>query len=124
MSAPTPLPGKIVWQDLTLPNAEEIQKFYSAVIGWKARAEESCDGDFNMLTPDGNPAAGICYARGVNANLPPQWLIYISVADVTASANCCVQLGGKIIHGPRKLGEKDFCVIQDPAGAVAGLITA
>ena len=31
--------------------------------------------DFNMLRPgSGKPVAGICHARGPNANLPAQWL--------------------------------------------------
>jgi len=115
-------PGTIVWRDLTVPDADSTQKFYSEVVGWRGRAEADCDGDFNMLTPSGQTAAGICYARGINANLPPQWLIYIAVADVEKSAARCLELGGKIIHGPRKLGAKNFCVIQDPAGAVAALI--
>jgi predicted enzyme related to lactoylglutathione lyase len=124
MSESKPQVGSVVWRDLTVKDADAVQNFYSEVVGWKGRAEADCDGDFNMLTPNGDVAAGICYARGVNANLPPQWLIYISVEDVKKSAGRCVELGGKIIHGPRKLGKKDFCVIQDPAGAVAGLITA
>ncbi|MFB3107254.1 MAG: hypothetical protein ACE1ZA_20350, partial [Pseudomonadales bacterium] len=38
--------------------------------------------------------AGICHARGSNANLPPQWLIYINVADVDKSVQRCVEMGG------------------------------
>jgi hypothetical protein len=79
--------------------------------------------DFSMMTPlSGKTVAGICYAQGVNADLPPQWLIYITVEDVDQSVARCIELGGKVITGPRELGEQGrFCVIQDPAGAVAAL---
>ena len=80
--------------------------------------------DFNMNLPaSGETVAGICHARGPNVKLPPQWLIYITVADVDESAKRCVEFGGKIIDGPRLMGEYRFCVIQDPAGAVAALVS-
>ncbi|MEP7292297.1 MAG: hypothetical protein ABI835_10960, partial [Chloroflexota bacterium] len=51
----------------------------------------------------------------------PQWLIYITVADLDASIAACQQNGGSVIHGPRDVGGNRFCVIRDPVGAVAGL---
>ena len=79
--------------------------------------------DFSMVPPGTKaPVAGVCHARGPNANLPAQWLIYVSVPNLDASVKRCLELGGKIVDGPRAMGEKKFCVIQDPAGAVAGLI--
>ena len=71
----------------------------------------------------GSPTAGVCHARGVNADLPAQWLVYITVADIEASLAKCVELGGKAIREVRDLGEHGrYCVIQDPAGAVAALV--
>ena len=79
--------------------------------------------DYVMLTPEGQAGvAGVCHARGVNANLPPQWLIYINVEDLEASIASVQALGGEIVDGPRQLGEGRLCVIRDPAGAVCGLI--
>ena len=31
-----PTVGSIVWQDLTVKNAEKIQTFYGDVVGWQA----------------------------------------------------------------------------------------
>ena len=57
-----------------------------------------------------------------HADLPPQWLIYITVANVEKSAEQCVALGGKVLAGPRPMGDHGrVAVIQDPAGAVAAL---
>jgi predicted enzyme related to lactoylglutathione lyase len=41
--------------------------------------------DYTMLGDDGNPAAGICHARGVNVGLPPAWMIYLPVGDLAES---------------------------------------
>ncbi|MGB5256166.1 MAG: VOC family protein, partial [Woeseiaceae bacterium] len=64
---------------------------------------------------------GICHARGSNAELKGGWLIYITVADVQASAAACAANGGKVIVAPRGLAGGQFCVIEDPSGATAAL---
>ncbi|MCB9451259.1 MAG: VOC family protein [Anaerolineaceae bacterium] len=118
-----PMIGRIMWTDLTVPNADAIRDFYQAVVGWEASGVpiDAEYEDYNMLPPGGEPAAGICHARGVNANIPPQWLIYITVADIDQSIAACTRLGGKVIVPLREQGGSRFCVIQDPAGAVAAL---
>jgi predicted enzyme related to lactoylglutathione lyase len=118
--------GTITWTDLTVANAEAVRDFYSAVVGWKSSPVDMGGyNDYNMNTPEsGKTAAGICHTRGVNAELPPQWLVYITVEDVDKSAARCVELGGKVIAGPKGMGGHGrYCVIQDPAGAVAALFT-
>jgi len=116
--------GSITWRDLTVKEAEQVRDFYSKVVGWKTSPVdmEGYD-DFNMNLPgSGETVAGICHARGPNAKLPAKWLIYITVADVDVSAKRCVELGGKIIDGPKAMGDLQFCVIEDPVGAVAALV--
>lgn len=116
--------GSITWTDLTVPDAEAVKGFYSEVAGWRFEAVAMGGySDFNMLAPDsGRCVAGICHARGGNADIPAQWLVYITVADVEASAARCRELGGAVLVGPKGLGGMGrFCVIRDPAGAVAAL---
>ena len=69
--------GSIIWNDLTVKNAEEISKFYSEVIGWKTEpVSMGSYNDYNMLRPEDDvTGAGICHAHGVNENLPAQWLM-------------------------------------------------
>ena len=121
----SPKVGEIIWRDLTVQNAESVQNFYSEVVGWTATPHEMGEyQDFDLRPLDGEEVvAGICHARGENASLPAQWLIYIWVADVRASAERCLALGGRVLDGPRLMGDQLFCVIQDPAGAVAALMS-
>ena len=76
-----------------------------------------------MLSPGSEDAsAGICFRRGMNADLPPFWLVYITVADLEGSISRCKELGGRLVSGPKGDTETGrYCVIQDPAGAVAAL---
>lgn len=123
MAEGPPPPGSIVWRDLTVSNAEEVRDFYTAVTGWTASDHPMGDYvDYDITRSDGEVIAGICHQRGENADIPPQWLMYVQVEDVAASAKRCAENGGKVVAGPRKMGAHTFCVIQDPAGAVLGLI--
>ena len=83
--------GSIVWQDLTVPDASGLRDFYQAVVGWEAREHDMGDyADYEILPAGGEEAvAGICHARGDNAALPAQWLLYVAVEDVAACAERC-----------------------------------
>jgi hypothetical protein len=115
--------GTIIWQDLTVRYADELKDFYSQVIGWHAEPVNMGDfSDYEMISPtSGEPVAGICHAAGVNADLPPQWLIYFSVENVNESIARVIELGGEVLVGPKPLGDEMFCVIRDPAGAICAL---
>jgi hypothetical protein len=118
------LPGQIGWVDLTVTDAEGIRDFYQQVTGWTPSPVQMGDyQDFCMVAPrNGQMVAGICHARGENAELPPVWMMYIVVADLEESMRICVERGGKIRIPPRGMGGQDrYCVIEDPAGAVAAL---
>jgi predicted enzyme related to lactoylglutathione lyase len=118
-----PKPGTVCWRDLTVDNAEEIRDFYKGIVGWEHRGEDMGGyEDFHMLRPGTDEStAGICHARGSNADLPPQWLIYITVEDVKHSAARCEELGGQVLVAPRSMGGAMYSVIRDPAGAVCAL---
>ena len=115
--------GTIGWQDLTVPDAPAVRDFYKAVVGWESRGEDMGGyEDYHMIAPaTGASVAGICHARGVNADVPPQWLVYIVVEDVERSCATCSEMGGNVIAGPRNMGGGRFAVIRDPAGAMCAL---
>jgi predicted enzyme related to lactoylglutathione lyase len=114
--------GKIGWIDMSVDNADEVRDFYKAVVGWGHEDVSMGDyADYSMTTSAGDAVSGICHARGSNAELPGGWLIYITVADVDASAAACAANGGEVIVPVRGLAGGRFCVIRDPSGAVAAL---
>lgn len=115
-------PGRIAWLDLTVPDAVATRDFYREVVGWTAQALDMTDGgeryaDFVMLDAAGAPAAGICHARGSNAQLPPVWLIYLAVADVGASLHQVEAEGGSIIKASKdREGRYTYAAVRDPLG--------
>lgn len=118
--------GAIEWCDLTVENAVTVRDFYCSVVGWESSAVSMGKyDDFNINLPKtGDTIAGVCHARGSNSNLPAQWLMYVRVNDVSASATKCRELGGEVLDGPRKMGSEQVCVIRDPEGAVLALVSS
>lgn len=116
--------GSVGWVDLTVEDAPRIRDFYREVVGWQtADVEMGGYQDYCMnALRTGEGVAGICHARGLNAAVPAAWLIYIMVADLDASISKCVAAGGEVVSAPRAMGGQGrYCVIREPAGAVAAL---
>ncbi|MBS1825553.1 MAG: VOC family protein [Acidobacteria bacterium] len=115
--------GTVGWFDLTVPNADAVRDFYRAVVGWGAQeCEMGGYSDYIMTLPGSDKGvSGVCWARGVNTGLPPVWLMYVTVADLDASIASVRERGGKLLVGPKNMGEARYCVIEDPAGASLAL---
>ncbi len=116
--------GKILWRDLTVDQAEVVRDFYCKIAGWEYSEHNMGNySDYNIIDPDTKEViAGICHKKGPNANIPSQWLLYTTVENLEEKLQICRDMGGKVLDGPRKMGGSNFAVIQDPAGAVMGLI--
>jgi hypothetical protein len=115
--------GRIVWWDLTVPDAEAVRDFYGEVVGWswKPHSMGGYD-DYDIQLPGSEETVtGICHRRGANADIPSAWLPYVRIADVDAAARRAAAKGGRILAGPRAMGAGRFAVIQDPAGAKLAL---
>lgn len=119
-----PAVGSIGWVDLTIADAEGIRDFYAEIVGWQPEALDMGGySDFVMKEPEsGKSVTGVCHARGGNADLPPQWLVYFVVVDLDASLAAVARRGGKALSAIRSMGPTArYVVIQDPAGAVCML---
>lgn len=119
--------GRIAWLDLTVPDAAASRDFYAAVVGWSVQDVAMDDAgqayaDFCMLGADGESAAGVCHARGANADVPPVWLLYLPVGDLAESLRRVRDGGGQVLK--EIAGAEGACaaaVIQDPVGVVVAL---
>lgn len=122
--------GRIGWLDLTVPDAAGAREFYRQVVGWSVQDVAMADGgegyaDFNMLGEDGQPAAGICHARGMNADVPPVWMIYLSVGDIAESLRRVAVEGGTVVKATAgDDGRIAVAVVRDPVGVHLALTAA
>lgn len=119
--------GRIAWLDLTVSDASTTRDFYRQVVGWSVHNIEMEDrgetyADYGMLGGDGNPAAGVCHARGVNVGLPPVWMIYLPVGDLAESLRRVQEEGGKVIKAMQsEEGAYVYAAVHDPLGAYFAL---
>ena len=123
MTEPAPA-GGIAWTDLTVPDAAAARDFYAAVTGM-GHVEVEMEGysDFSMIPAGAEaPAAGVCFARGENASLPPVWLVYFAVEDIDAAVKEALSRGGSVITGPKDAGGAGrFAALRGIAGEAFAL---
>lgn len=114
--------GSIGWRDLTVEDAKDVRDFYAAVTGWTVHETSMGDySDYTMMDANGDPAGGVCHARGSNADMPPQWLMYVVVENLEKSLDETMKRGGDVVAPPRGLMGGKMAVVKDPAGAVLAL---
>ena len=59
----------------------------------------------------------------MNAQLPPVWLIYLPVGDLTESIRLADEEGGQVLKTVTDDdGKCSYAVIQDPAGVYLALV--
>ncbi len=118
--------GLFSWADLTVKDTTPLKAFYKEIFGWKEhpvdmKDEEGAYQDFAMMADETTPVGGICHQRGVNHNIPSQWIMYVSVENVETTLQKCLQLGGELIHGNKKKdGAYGFVIVKDPQGHIFG----
>jgi len=122
--------GRIAWLDLTVHAASAARDFYRQVVGWSVQDVEMEDADeryadYDMCGDDGEPVAGVCHASDANQGLPPVWMLYLPVGDLTESLRIVEEEGGRVIHSSKAPdGPYPYVVVRDPVGACFGLVPA
>jgi predicted enzyme related to lactoylglutathione lyase len=111
--------GGVISADIAVPDHERELFFYSTVL---------TTGDAPLWRDDlsnneGTPVIGLGVRTPDYDNLPLQWMPHFQVADVAASANCAIEMGGKeIMHGKADDGHSQWAVLSDQIGAAFGII--
>ena len=82
--------------------------------------------DFVMEEPEsGKPVTGVCHARGGNADLPAQWLVYFVVPISTPASPRWLSGAAKPFpRSARWVPRRRYALIEDPAGAVCTTASA
>ena len=123
-SVPTPRRGKghgtFAWYELWTTNAPGAQAFYRSVVGWNASTSGYGDAAYTMLFAGPSPVAGLATLppATVAQGARPNWVGYVTVTDVDASAAQAKDLGAIIYRAPSDVpGVGRYALIADPQGA-------
>ncbi|GMA21210.1 VOC family protein [Arsenicicoccus piscis] len=123
--APETEPGSVIWHELMTRDYEGSQEFYRSLVGYR----------FEELAGDGEPAFSAITTRSgrtigglgsigpeFDASVPPHWMPYFRVDNVTTTCNRALYLGGEVRTGPLSSPEGPFAVLADPQGAAFAVI--
>jgi predicted enzyme related to lactoylglutathione lyase len=115
--------GKFVWYELMTTDPAAAAAFYAEVVGWRTVDSGMPGMTYTLLMMGETHMAGLMdMPPDAGANMPPNWLGYVGVDDVDATAAEAERLGGRVHAQPRDIaGVGRFAVIADPQGAVLAL---
>jgi hypothetical protein len=112
--------GAISWDELITRNPDGARDFYTRVFGWKTRQDQYDWGGYTVFTSDDGDHAGMLDRPSAEA--PPEWIPYVTVADVDDAVARAQKGGGKVHMEPvdiKNVGRA--AVLVDPQGAAFGL---
>ena len=119
-----PAHGTFCWNELMTRDTAAAQKFYTQLLGWNANDSEMPGMKYTLYKAGEKDAGGMMdMPPDVPKEVSSHWMAYITVDDVDSLVEKTKELGGQVLHGPQDIPTVGrFCVIQDPTGAVVGLI--
>lgn len=114
-----PRVGAVLSADIAVPEHEREVRFYSRVLG---TGEEPLWRE-DLMNNLGMPIIGLGAQNAEYAHLPLQWMPHIQVADVAASVERALDMGGsELMHAKDDDGKSQWAVLLDPNGAAFGII--
>ena len=112
--------GDFVWYELMTSDPAAAERFYGAVLGWRARrGAEGSPVDYRIFSTGEADVAGLMAipADGAATGMRPGWLGYIGVDDVDAMATAILEAGSRQHVPPTDIpGVGRFALMADPQG--------
>ena len=106
-----------VYIELGTKDAKGAKEFYGKLLDWEFGEMDMGGGEKYITINSGQePYGGIL--KLPDPNIPPMWLVYIGVDDVSAKTEEAKKLGATIIKEKTEVPDMGwFSVIMDPTGA-------
>lgn len=116
--------GVPCWVDTLTPDVPAVTRFYEAVFGWEFDGPGPMpgpSGEYYVARLRGRDVAGVGSSRP-DAQLPPAWNTYVSVASAEAVVERAASAGATILAPPfDAFPAGRGAVMADPAEAVIGI---
>lgn len=117
------VPNSFCWNELATRDTTKAGDFYTGLFGWGKKVQQMGPMTYTSFMNGERPAGGMYQPGPEMGDVPPHWLVYFAVDDTDARVKQTNELGGKTITPPMDIpGTGRFAIIQDPQGAVFGII--
>src|SRR5262245_20080918 len=92
-------PGTPSWVNIASPDPPAAAEFYGGLFDWTADMDPRPEaGGYGMFLLRGRPVAGLGPQQ--NADMPPYWNVYVTVANAEEAAAAATAAGGTVVVGP------------------------
>jgi len=116
----TPSVGAVFSADIAVPEHQREVRFYSRVL---STGEAPLWREEDLMNNRGLPIIGLGEHSAEYAHLPLQWMPHIQVADVAASVQRALDLGGDVLmHADDDEEASQWAVLLDLNGAAFGIV--
>jgi predicted enzyme related to lactoylglutathione lyase len=120
--SPTPLVGKVIWNDLITDDLDAARAFYGALFGWTFEHSSGKGGRYLLARSGKVYVAGIVEVRArKGATKMSRWLPYVSVDNLDGSLAKASAAGARMAVAASNVNFGRVAAIIDPEGAVLGL---
>lgn len=115
----------VAWNELHSRDMAAVAPFYAAVFGWEAESSPFGDSEYTYWKLDGRGVAGgVPLAPTRPAEMPSHWLAFFAVPNCDDMVARARELGATTLTGPLTSEDGRYCILQDPQGAIFGMISA
>lgn len=106
--------------ELMTSDVDAARSFYSEIFDWKFEENQMENGVYWMIDTGIDPKGGIMALP--EPEVPPHWLVYTKVDDVTATLAKVTELGGEVLVEKTPIPEMgSFGIFRDPTGGVMAI---
>jgi predicted enzyme related to lactoylglutathione lyase len=117
-----PDPGEWIWVELFSRDAKAAGEFYRPLGDYEVLPNTERTNSV-VLAAKGFARAAIMTIPANQAQLPPNWLPFVRVKDISESVAHAKALGGRILIAPKdELLKGRVAVVADPTGAAIGIM--
>ncbi|QTN38305.1 VOC family protein [Cryomorphaceae bacterium] len=115
--------GSIIWRELIVHDGQQVIPFYQSVFGWTIEQSFDGDNDYYLVKKGNKPIAGIWAIGQKDAGSGGEWIPFISVENVSASADRLRIVGGSTLGETFDMkGRGKAAIVRDPQEAMFGII--
>ncbi|MGI8897264.1 MAG: VOC family protein [Pyrinomonadaceae bacterium] len=117
------VPNSFCWNELGTKDTVKAGQFYTGLFGWGKNVQQMGPMTYTSFMNGDRPAGGMYEPPPEMGDVPPHWLVYFAVDDTDAMVKKAGDLGATTIAPAMDIpGTGRFAIIQDPQGAVFGII--
>jgi uncharacterized protein len=110
----------IVHFELIGKDAAKLRDFYSQLFGWKIGELMPDMGNYGLIDAE---TSGIAGGIGQSDDGKPRSTVYAQVADLQATLDEAVAMGGTVVMAPTEIpGSVTLALFADPDGNVVGIL--